>query len=76
MRVVGARGGFEIGTQIIHMPHAHQRRFRHFLKQLKAGEVAQPRSARRLTARPPEPKPRGGESPAALHDTLPLIPFA
>ena len=76
MRVVGARGGFEIGTQIIHMPRAHQRRFRQFLKQLKAGEIAQPRSARRRKPRPVEPKPRGEETPEALDDTLPLIPVA
>jgi diguanylate cyclase (GGDEF)-like protein len=38
LRVVGARGGFDIGTEIIHMSRAHQRRFRSFLKQLKAGE--------------------------------------
>jgi diguanylate cyclase (GGDEF)-like protein len=75
MRVVGARGGFEIGTQIIHMPHAHQRRFRQFLKQLKAGEVDQPRSVRRLAPRPPAPKPRGG-APEAFDNTLPLIPIA
>jgi len=36
LRVVGARAGFEIGTQIIHMPRAHQRRFRSFLKRLEA----------------------------------------
>jgi diguanylate cyclase (GGDEF)-like protein len=76
MRVVGARGGFEIGTQFIHMPHAHQRRFRQFLKQLKAGEVAQPRSARRLAARPAERKPRDEGPSEAFDDTLPLIPVA
>ncbi len=76
MRVVGARGGFEIGTQIIHMPPAHQRRFRQFLKQLKAGETAQPPSARRRKPRAGEPKPRGEEFPEALDNTLPLIPFA
>jgi hypothetical protein len=37
--VVGARGGFEIGTEIIHMPRAHQRRFRLYIKQLKIGGV-------------------------------------
>lgn len=36
LRAVGARDGFEIGAEIIHMPRAHQRRFRFFLKQLKA----------------------------------------
>ena len=40
LRVIGARGGFEIGTQIIHMPRLHVRRFRQFLKQLKARQVA------------------------------------
>ncbi|HEY8233643.1 MAG TPA: diguanylate cyclase [Vicinamibacteria bacterium] len=40
LRVIGARGGFEIGTQIIHMPRPHARRFRQFLRQLKAGEIA------------------------------------
>jgi diguanylate cyclase (GGDEF)-like protein len=40
LRVVGARGGFEIGTQIIHMPRAHQRRFRAFLEQLKSAGAA------------------------------------
>ena len=75
-RVVGARGGFEIGTQIIHMSRAHQRRFRQFLKQLKLGEIAHPPSARRRKPRPVEPKPRGEEMPEALDNTLPLIPFA
>ena len=36
LRVIGARGGFEIGTQIVHMPTQDQRRFRQFLGQLKA----------------------------------------
>jgi diguanylate cyclase (GGDEF)-like protein len=36
LRVVGARGGFDVGTEIIHVPRPHQRRFRLFLKQLKA----------------------------------------
>jgi diguanylate cyclase (GGDEF)-like protein len=38
LHVVGARDGFDVGTEIIHMKHPHQRRFRLFLKQLKAGE--------------------------------------
>jgi two-component system cell cycle response regulator len=59
-RVVGARGGFEIGAQIVHMPRLHERRYRFFLKALKAelkarngGEVPArdraraPRAARR-----------------------------
>ena len=40
LRAVGARGGFEIGAQIIHMPRAHRRRFRTFLERLKAGMAA------------------------------------
>jgi diguanylate cyclase (GGDEF)-like protein len=55
-RVVGARGGFEIGTQIVHMPHLHERRYRFFLKALKAGEVpAAPSRVRapRAARRPP-----------------------
>jgi hypothetical protein len=39
LRVAATRGGFEVGTEIIHMPRPHRRRFRLFLKQLKAGEV-------------------------------------
>jgi diguanylate cyclase (GGDEF)-like protein len=39
LRVVGNRRGFEIGTEIVHMPPAHQRRFRFFLKRLKEGGV-------------------------------------
>ena len=75
-RVVGARGGFEIGTQIIHMSRAHQRRFRQFLKQLKAGEIAHPRSARRRRPRPAEPTLRGEETPGSLDATGPLVPVA
>ena len=66
LRVVGARGGFEIGTQILHMPRLHQRRFRQFLKQLKAGEIASrpPRdaSSRAPKRAPAEPKPRVDET--------------
>jgi diguanylate cyclase (GGDEF)-like protein len=76
LRVIGARGGFEIGTHILHMPPAHVRRFRQFLKQLKAGELpASPASRRR--------KPRaaagqaGPDDDAEIFDnTLPLIPVA
>jgi diguanylate cyclase (GGDEF)-like protein len=39
LRVIGARGGFEIGAHIVHMPRIHERRFRLFLKALKAGEL-------------------------------------
>ena len=48
LRAVAARGGFEIGTQILHMSRPHARRFRQFLKQVKAGEiVASPASRRK-----------------------------
>jgi diguanylate cyclase (GGDEF)-like protein len=48
LRVIGARGGFEIGTQIVHMPKQHQRRFRQFLGQLKSGTITtSPASKRR-----------------------------
>ena len=57
LRVVGARGGFEIGTQIVHMPRAHQRRFRLFLKQLKAGEIVAPPEPRRGAGRRRRPSP-------------------
>ena len=40
LRVIGARGGFEIGTQIVHMPTAHQRRFRQFLAQLRGNATS------------------------------------
>jgi hypothetical protein len=56
LRVVGARGGFEIGAQIVHMPRIHERRYRFFLKALKAGAVPDgdraraPRAARRPSA--------------------------
>jgi diguanylate cyclase (GGDEF)-like protein len=76
MRVVGARGGFETGAQIVHMPRAHQRRFRQFLKVLKAGAIAHPRSERHREPRAVEPKPRAGETPEALDAMLPPIPVA
>jgi diguanylate cyclase (GGDEF)-like protein len=64
LRVVGARGGFEIGTEIIHMPRPHQRRFRAYLKQLKAGGA----------------RPDGETHPASDAEnpdkTLPLKPVA
>ena len=69
LRVVGARGGFEIGTEIVHMPRAHQRRFRFFLKLLKAGEIVDAPAARRR-------KPREVAEPAALDCTIPLLPVA
>ena len=40
LRVTGARGAFELGTQILHMPRQHLRRFRHFIQQLKAEMAA------------------------------------
>ena len=47
--MIGARGGFEIGTQIVHMARPHERRFRQFIKQIKAGEIVTPPAARRRT---------------------------
>jgi diguanylate cyclase (GGDEF)-like protein len=41
LRVVGARGGFDVGTEIIQIPRPHQRRFRLFLKELKAAAPSQ-----------------------------------
>jgi diguanylate cyclase (GGDEF)-like protein len=38
LRVVGARGGFEIGTQILHITRPHARRLREFLTRVKADE--------------------------------------
>ncbi len=60
LRVVGTRNGFDVGTEIIHMPRPHQRRFRLFLKQLKAGQVVLPRGPAHPPARPAEPE----EAPA------------
>ncbi|HXK08980.1 MAG TPA: diguanylate cyclase [Vicinamibacteria bacterium] len=67
LRVVGARGGFEVGTEIVHMPRAHQRRFRSFLKLLKAGPLVPAPAGRR--------RPRGDRG-SRLDDTLPPIPMA
>ena len=63
LRVVGARGGFEIGTEIVHMPRAHERRFRLLLKQLKAGQSASPPSGKEQRA------PEDDELPVARHVT-------
>lgn len=68
LRVIGARGGFEIGTQIVHLPRAHQRRFRFFLKQLKAGEIPLAPASRRRRA-------PAQEAPARV-ETIPLLPVA
>jgi diguanylate cyclase (GGDEF)-like protein len=76
LRVIGARGGFEIGTQIVHMPRLHVRRFRQFLKQLKAGEIAASPAARRR--KPAMPATREGRADDVLEidaNTLPLIPI-
>jgi hypothetical protein len=48
LRVMGARAGFEVATRIEHMAPPHERRYRHFLKALAAGERA---------ALPLEPEP-------------------
>jgi diguanylate cyclase (GGDEF)-like protein len=79
LRVIGARGGFEIGTQILHMPPRHVWRFRQFLKQLKAGEfvasTASRRKKPRAAAAAGQSSP-GDESSEVLDDTLPPIPVA
>ena len=59
LRVVGARGGFDVGAEIIHMKQPHQRRFRLFLKELKA---APEESARHPGNRPVERRFRGSSS--------------
>jgi diguanylate cyclase (GGDEF)-like protein len=79
LRVIGARGGFEIGTQILHMPRLHARRYRQFLKLVKAGAIAAPHAARR---KGPRVAATAGKSSAAddsaeqFDNTLPLIPVA
>ncbi len=40
LRVTGALGGFQVGTELVHMATLHQRRFRFFLRSLEAGELA------------------------------------
>jgi len=79
LRVIGARGGFEIGTQILHMPRLDVQRFRQFLKQLKAGEIAAATPSRRNKPRAAaavgQASP-GDETPETLDDTLPLLPVA
>ena len=72
LRVIGARGGFEIGTQILHMPRLHVRRFRQFIKQLKAGELASP-GARRRKGRGPKPERLQPADDEAFDNPLPLI---
>jgi diguanylate cyclase (GGDEF)-like protein len=77
LRVVGARGGFDVGTEIIHMPRPHRRRFRMFLKQLKAGEIVLPPSSRRGDKRAARPRPAAaGEEPDVPETTIPLIPIS
>jgi len=72
LRVTGARGGFEIGTQIVHMPRLHERRFRQFIKQIKAGEiVTAPAARRRQPHAAGEPTDASSE---AFDATLPVIP--
>jgi len=77
LRVIGARGGFEIGTQIVHMPRLHQRRFRQFIKQLKAGEIAAAPAARRRHPRSATERFKVKDVPELEleDDTLPLIPI-
>ncbi len=83
LRVIGARGGFEIGTQIVHMPRLHQRRFRQFIKQLKAGEIAAAPASRRRPPANGKGRGNGGSGGPKADDvleldenTLPLIPIS
>jgi diguanylate cyclase (GGDEF)-like protein len=76
LRVVGARGGFEIGTEIVHMARVHQRRFRHFIKALKAGEIVPAPAARRQRTRRLDPQKGKGEGDPAVEQTLPLLEIA
>ena len=79
LRVIGTRGGFEIGTHILHMPPLHVRRFRQFLKLVKAGAIASPPASRRKGPRAAgaNGKPTAADESAELFDnTLPLIPIA
>jgi diguanylate cyclase (GGDEF)-like protein len=78
LRVIGTRGGFEIGTQILHMPRLHARRFRQFLKLLKAGAIAAPQAARRRKPCAADTE-RGKAADSVLElddNTLPLVPIA
>jgi diguanylate cyclase (GGDEF)-like protein len=67
LRVVGARGGFEIGTQIVHMPRLHERRYRFFLKALKAGALPAAASSARAPRAARRPRATSGRTrgPAA-----------
>jgi hypothetical protein len=76
LRVIGARGGFEIGTEILHMPRLHVRRYRQFLKLVKAGAIATAPAARRKQprAKVAAGQPTQADDPAeGLDNTLPLI---
>ena len=76
LRVIGARGGFEIGTQILHMPRLHARRYRQFLKLVKAGAIASPAAARRKQPRAKVATDRSAKAddlPELFENTLPLV---
>ena len=72
LRVIGARGGFEIGTQILHMPRLHVRRFRQFLKLVKAGAIASSPASRRKQPRAAA-RSRRPTTAELFDNTLPLI---
>jgi diguanylate cyclase (GGDEF)-like protein len=71
LRIVGARGGFDVGTEIIHVPRPHQRRFRMFLKQLKAGQIVLSAAAARRGD--PPSGPGAAEAPDVPEKTNPRI---
>ena len=48
--MIGSRGGFEIGTQILQMPRLHARRFRQFITKFTDG------GGEAYVARPRKPK--------------------
>ena len=59
------------------MPRPHQRRFRFFLKQLKAGEVVlAPAARRQRSPARPEPVTLAEERRRPVDATPPLVPAA
>jgi diguanylate cyclase (GGDEF)-like protein len=59
MRVRPVKGGYEIGTQIVHMSPLDRRRFRVFLRELRSGGVLQLLSRRRTGRTTPRRKVAG-----------------
>ena len=81
--MIGARGGFEIGTTILHMPRLHARRYRQFLKLVKAGAIPASPASRRKQPRAAGATGAGAAKTSAADDlpepfdnTLPLIPVS